>query len=237
MNTSHVQALVFDTYGTVVDWRGSMIAEGAALNAEKGLNVDWTAFADEWKSHYRPAMDDVNAGRRPWTKVETIYREKLADMLTAHGLDGLSEAEINHLNRVWSRSLPWPDSRPGLVRLKSKYILSTLSNGDFLWLAEMARLGDLPWDCILCAENIRRYKPAPEIYEMAIELLGPGPEQVMLVACHNYDLRAARAHGMRTAFVPRPFEFGAAQNTDLGAEEDWDVIAADLEDLATRLGC
>ena len=237
MDFSNVQALVFDTYGTVVDWRGTMIAEGEALNIIKSLNVDWAAFAAEWKSHYRPAMDAVNADERPWTKVEAIYREKLEDMLPVYGLETLSAAEIDHLNRVWSRSLPWPDSHAGLKRMKSKFVLSTLSNGDFIWLAQMAKLGDLPWDCILCAENAKRYKPAPEIYEMAIELLGPAPDQVMLVACHNYDLKAARGHGMRTAFVPRSYEFGAGQKTDLNAEEDWDIVAENLEDLATRLEC
>lgn len=237
MGIANVHALAFDTYGTVVDWRGTLIEEGQRLNQERGLEVDWAAFVDEWKRCYRPGMDAVNAGQRPWTRVQVLYRERLDELVPRFGLEALSEADLDWLNRVWSRSRPWPDAVSALERLKRRYAISTLSNGDFLWLVQMAKRSALPWDCVLTAENVRRYKPAPEVYRMAIELLGPRPEQVMLVACHNYDLRAARSHGMCTAFLPRVNEFGPAQTADRVAEEDWDVVAEDLSDLAARLGC
>lgn len=232
-----VRALVFDTFGTVVDWRGSILDELAAFGRERRLTVDWAAFLDAWKRCYRPGMDKVNSGDWPWTNVDVIYRRALDGLLAEHGVTGLAEPEIDHLNRVWTRLRPWPDSVPGLVRLKTRFIISPLSNGNFSWLVEMAKRSGLPWDCVLTAENAKRYKPAPEVYRMAIELLGPRPEQVMLVAAHNYDLAAARSHGMRTAFVPRLTEYGPGQTTDLTAEGDWDVVAADLSDLARQLRC
>jgi 2-haloacid dehalogenase len=227
-----VQALVFDVFGTVVDWRSSLIKQCQAFGQEKGLTVSWEAFVDDWKSGYRPGMDAVRAGRWPWTNVDGIYRKKLDALLDAYGITGISEAETLRLNRAWHRCQPWPDVVAGLTRLKGKYVLSTLSNGDVACLVAMAKYGGLPWDCILCAELFRQYKPDPEVYRSAITLLGWAPEEIMLVAAHNYDLRAARSHGMRTAFVPRPLEYGPGQTSDLTPEEDWDVVARDFEELA-----
>lgn len=228
-----VRALVFDVFGTVVDWRSSIIEQFRAFGRERGITVDWAAFVDDWKSCYRPGMDAVREGKRAWTNVDGIYREKLDTLLGEYGITGLSEADTIRLNRTWHWCRPWPDVVAGLTRLKARYVLSTLSNGDVACLVNMAKQVGLPWDCILCAEIFRHYKPDPEVYRSAIELLGWEPEEIMLVAAHNYDLRAARSHGMRTAFVPRPLEYGPGQTSDLGPEEDWDIVASDFEELAT----
>ena len=230
-----VKALVFDVFGTVVDWRTSLIEQFHAFGREKGIIVNWEALVDDWHSGYRPGMDAVRAGRLPWTNVDGIYRKKLDGLLGEYRVFGLSEAETIRLNRAWHWCKPWPDVVAGLTRLKTQYVLSTLSNGDVACLVNMARYGGLPWDCIICAELFHHYKPDPEVYRRAIALLGWEPEEVMLVAAHNYDLRAARSHGMRTAFVPRPREYGPGQTSDLEPEEDWDVVARDFGHLATVL--
>jgi 2-haloacid dehalogenase len=236
MSLNTVKAMTFDVFGTVVDWRGSIIEQFRAFGQERGIAVNWEAFVDEWKSCYRPGMDAVRTGRLPWTNVDGIYRQKLDALLSEYGITGLGEADTVRLNRSWHRCRPWPDVVAGLTRLKSKYVLATLSNGDVAWMVDMAKHGGLPWDCILCAEIFRHYKPDPEVYEGAIELLGREPQQILMVAAHNYDLHAARSHGMRTAFVPRPLEYGPGQTSDLEPEEDWDVIVSDFEELASVMG-
>ena len=230
-----VQALAFDTYGTVVDWRDSVLAELAAFGAARGLDVDWTTFLAEWKAGYRPGMDRVNRGEWPWTTVETIYRRRLEELLPRHGIEALGEADLTRLTQAWWRLHPWPDAVPGLRRLRARFILSPLSNGSFAGMVHLARFAALPWDCIITAENARCYKPRPEVYRTAVRLLGLRPGEVMMVAAHNYDLAAARACGLRTAFVPRPTEHGPGQTTDLVPEADWDLVAADFLDLARRL--
>jgi 2-haloacid dehalogenase len=230
-----VKALVFDVFGTVVDWRTSIIEQFQVFGRTKGITVNWEAFVDDWKSCYRPSMEAIRAGRLPWSNVDGIFRKKLNLLLDEYRITGLSEAETTRLNRAWHWCKPWPDVVAGLARLKAKYVLSTLSNGDVACLVNMARYGALPWDCILCAEIFRHYKPDPEVYRSAIALLGWEPEEIMIVAAHNYDLRAARLHGMRTAFVPRPLEYGPGQTSDLEPEEDWDVVASDFGHLATAM--
>jgi 2-haloacid dehalogenase len=230
-----VQALAFDTYGTVVDWRDSVLAELAAFGAARGLDVDWTTLLAEWKAGYRSGMDRVNRGEWPWTTVETIYRRRLEELLPRHGIDALGEGDLTGLTRAWWRLHPWPDAVPGLRRLRARFIVSPLSNGSFAGMVHLARFAALPWDCIITAENARCYKPRPEVYRTAVRLLGLRPGEVMMVAAHNYDLAAARACGLRTAFVPRPTEHGPGQTTDLVPEADWDVVAADFLDLARRL--
>ena len=230
-----VRALVFDVFGTVVDWRSSIIEQFQAFGRGKGITVNWEAFVDDWKSCYRPSMDAVREGLVPWTNVDAIYRKKLDLLLGEYRITGLSEAETTHLNRAWHWCKPWPDVIAGLTRLKEKYVLATLSNGDVACLVNMAKQSGLPWDCILCAEIFRHYKPDPEIYCGAIELLGWKPEEIMMVAAHNYDLRAARSHGMRTAFVPRLLEYGPGQTSDLKPEEDWDIVTSDFKELATAM--
>lgn len=236
MSVAGVKALTFDTFGTVVDWRSSVIEDFRAFGKKQGLKVDWEALVDEWKTAYRPGMDAVRSGKQPWTTVDRIYRAKLDEVLAEYGLDELAEEEKVHLNRVWHRLNPWSDAVAGLTRLKRKYIISPLSNGDVSCLVNMAKHGGLPWDVILCAEIFRHYKPDPEVYLGAIACLGLRPHEVMMVAAHNYDLRAARTHGMKTGFVARPTEYGPGQKTNLEAEEDWDVIAGDFGELAAKLG-
>lgn len=231
-----IRALVFDVFGTVVDWRTAVIGELAALGAEKGVDGDWARFADDWKACYTPALRQVNAGERPWTNVDRIFRERLDSLLPDYGLAALSEPERAHLNRVWCRPCPWPDAVPGLTRLATRYTLATLSNGNFAWLVAIKKHCALPFDCVLTAENARAYKPDPRVYLMAIELLGLAPEEMLMVACHNYDLAAARGHGMRTAFFPR-LDNGPGQTTDQAPEGDWDHVTGDLEELAAALGC
>ena len=228
-----VKALVFDVFGTVVDWRTSILEQCQSFGREQGITVNWAAFVDDWHGCYRPGMDAVRAGQVPWSNVDSIYRKKLDSLLREYGIAGLSEAEITRLNRAWHWCKPWPDVVAGLTRLKAKYVLATLSNGDVACLVNLARYGGLPWDCILCAEIFRQYKPDPEVYRSAIALLGWEAAEIMMVAAHNYDLRAARSHGMRTAFVARPLEYGPGQASDLKPDEGWDVVASDFGQLAT----
>ncbi len=231
-----IKALVFDVFGTVVDWRTAVVAELRALGARYKVAGDWEAFADAWKAAYRPGLEQVNRGELPWTNVDVIFRRRLDELLPEYELASLPDDERENLNRVWCRPIAWPDSVSGLARLKTRYVLSTLSNGNFAWLVAIARHCKLPFDCILTAENCRRYKPSPETYRMVIELLAQPPECVLMVASHNYDLAAARSHGMRTAFFPRR-EYGPAQKTDQAPEQAWDFVVDDLEGLAAALGC
>jgi 2-haloacid dehalogenase len=231
-----VTALLFDTWGTLVDWRSSVLDELCALGRRRKLEIDWEAFLDEWRSAYEPAKNKVNAGELPWTKMDVFYRQALVQLLAKHNITGFGEYDIEHLNCAWTRMRPWPDSVAGLTLLKRRYILSPLSNASFAWLIAIARFAGLPFDCIISSENARWYKPRPEVYLTAVDLLGGKPEQVILVAAHNYDLRAARSLGLRTGFIPRPTEFGSCQSKDFKAEENWDVIAEDMIDLASKMG-
>lgn len=231
-----VKALTFDVFGTVVDWRSSMLEQLQAFGREKDIDVDWVAFLDDWRTAYRPGMDAVREGKLPWTNVDGLYGAKLEAVLPRHGISGLTDAEKFRLRRAWYRLKPWPDVVAGLVRLKAKYVLSTLSNGDVAGMVSVAKYGGLPWDCILCAEIFHHYKPDAEVYRGAMALLDCQPDEVMMVAAHNYDLKAARSHGMRTAFVARPREYGPGQTSDLAAEADWDIVAHDFGDLARALG-
>src|ERR1700689_3118358 len=203
-----VKALVFDTFGTVVDWRGSIIEEGRAWEKTKGITVDWARFADRWRAGYAPSMDQVRKGDMPWTNLDHLHRALLEDLLTEFHIEGLSEEEKDHWNRVWHRLKPWPDSVAGLTRLKKKYTIAPLSNGNVALLADMAKHAGIPWDLILSAELARHYKPDREAYLIAVELLGLKPEEVTMVAAHRGDLEAARRCGLRTAFLHRPDEFG-----------------------------
>lgn len=236
MSIADVKALTFDVFGTVVDWRSSIIRQGEEWGRAKDITVDWTAFTDAWHGTYRPSMNRVNDGKDPWTSVNAIYRRELDALFGSFGVTGLPDDEKDRFNYGWCRLDPWPDSVPGLTRLKKKYLLSTLSNGDVGMLTRMAKFGGLPWDCILSSQLFRRYKPSPEVYLGAIELLGLKPHEVMMTAAHNYDLKAARSHGMKTGFICRPTEYGPDQTTDLEAEEDWDVVANNMEEFAEKMG-
>ena len=237
MDPASVKALCFDVFGTVVDWRSSIIRECEEFGQPRGLRVDWAAFADRWRAMYQPAMEEVRSGKRPWTKLDDLHRESLGKLVVEFGIKGVLAGDLDDLNRAWHRLDPWPDAVPGLTRLKRKYVLATLSNGNVALMVNMARRAGLPWDAILGAEVARHYKPQPEAYLTTAALLGLAPDECLMVAAHNGDLGAASAQGFRTAFVPRPAEHGASQTRDVKAERDWDVIAADFLDLAGKLGC
>ena len=234
---ANVTALVFDTYGTVVDWRASVAAEGRALARKKRIvGVDWEAFADAWRAGYHPAMKKVRSGKRPWTTNDVLQRERLDEIVAEFAIKGLSDADKDQFNLAWHRLNPWPDALKGLKRLKRRYVIGPLSNGSFYLLANMAKHAGLPWDCIISADNFHHYKPDAEVYLGAVELFGGQADRVMLVAAHNYDLKQARRHGMKTAFVLRPTEYGPNQKTDLKAEADWDIVADSIEGVADALG-
>jgi len=232
-----VHALLFDVFGTVVDWRASLIDDLSAFAAGRGLTLDWAAFADDWRALYQPAMEEVRVGRRAWTVLDILHRESLDKLIAKYAIGGLSEADKDHINKVWHRLKPWPDAVEGLTRLKTRYIIGTLSNGNVGLLTRMAKFARLPWDVVLGAETARAYKPQPQAYLASAELLNLRPEQVMLVAAHNGDLASAAKVGLRTAFVPRPNEWGAGQTLDLKAEREWDVIADSFVSLAKVMGC
>jgi 2-haloacid dehalogenase len=236
MDASPVKALTFDVFGTVVDWRGSLIREGTAFGAARGLTVDWASFADSWRGGYQPAMDRVRRGELPWTNIDTLHRMILDELLEKCGITGLSAADKDHLNRVWHRLQPWPDAVAGLTRLRQRFVIATLSNGNVALLTNMAKYAGLPWDCILSAELARHYKPDPQAYKTAADLLGLQPQEVMMVAAHKGDLRAAQAVGFKAAFVPRPLERGPERTVDTTPDPAFDIHASDFLDLATQLG-
>lgn len=231
-----MKALAFDVFGTVVDWRGSVIREAAAFGAQHGLDADWARFADAWRAGYRPAMQRVRTGTLPWLKIDALHRLILDDLLLEYDLRGLAERDIDDLNHVWHRLDPWPDAGAGLARLKTRYLITTLSNGNFSLLVNLAKHAGLPWDCIVSAELFRHYKPDPETYLGTAELLGIAPAELMMVACHPDDLRAARAAGCRTGYVERPLELGPGHPPARVEDREFDVVASDFVDLADRLG-
>lgn len=234
MNALPVSALIFDVFGTVVDWRGSVIREGEELGRKRNLEVDWAAFADEWRGRYAPSMDRVRRGELPWTNLDALHHASLEELLEEFGVEGLSEEDIDHLNKVWHRLDPWPDSVAGLARLKERYVISTFSNGNVALLTNMAKRAGLPWDLILSAELVRHYKPDPETYLMAPNLLDLRPDEVMLVAAHPSDLRAAQSHGLRAAYVRRPLEWGPGGEAE-PADPSFDFVVDDLVELAEKL--
>ena len=236
MEPGSLKALAFDVFGTVVDWRGSVIRECEALARDKNLgDVDWPAFADAWRGRYAPSMDRVRSGEIPWHGLDSLHRASLEELLREFGIEGLTEGDTDHLNNSWHRLSPWPDSVEGLTRLKHEYTITTLSNGSVALLNDMAKAARLPWDLILSAEIVRHYKPDPETYLMVPGLLGLRPEQVMLVAAHPSDLRAAQRHGLKTAYVMRPMEWGPHWEPE-PPDPSFDINAGDFLELAEKLG-
>jgi 2-haloacid dehalogenase len=234
---AQVEALTFDVFGTVVDYRSSVTREGEALSKRKGLTVDWAQFADEWRGLYQPMLSKVRDGAMPWTPLDTLHRMALDQLLAKFGIKGLSEAEIAEFNWAWHRLDPWPDAPEGLTRLKRRFILATLSNGNVRLMVDVAKRGNLPWDAILGAEVVQHYKPQPNAYKKTAALLMLPPERCMMVAAHHHDLLAARGCGFRTAYVHRPREWGDRPKNDLPAEHGHDIVANDFVDLAQQLGC
>ena len=229
-------AIVFDTFGTVVDWRGSLIAELTVFGHKRGIEADWAALVDAWRRAYHPSMDRVRKGEQKWTILDDLHRSSLDRLVDEFGIEGLSEDDLRHMNLGWHRLNPWPDSVPGLARLKRRFIIGPLSNGNVALLTNMAKHAGLPWDVIFGSDLFGHYKPDPETYLGVARLLGLEPAQVMMAAAHNSDLGHARQVGLMTAFFPRPSEYGSHQTRDFTAEQDWDVVAADIEDLAGKLG-
>ena len=231
-----VKALVFDVFGTVVDWRSSVTAEVQELAKRKNLTVDGAKFADAWRAGYGPSMNRVRTGELPWTKLDALHRMTLDKILVDFGITSLSEAEKESLNRAWHRLKPWPDSVSGLTRLKKKFIIAPLSNGNIGLMTDMAKHSGLPWDVILGAELVRHYKPDREVYQSAADFLGLQPADVMMVAAHLGDLRAAKGVGLKTAFVTRPLEYGPNGKPDRSPDASIDVSAKDFNELASQIG-
>ena len=232
-----VRALTFDVQGTCADFCQPLLAMGEAVNRSKGLALDWGALSEEWRGLYRGVLDAIIDGRRPWLRVDRIYRETLDVLLERHGLSAsFTAADRDGINEVWSRLDPWPDSVEGLARLRRRFVTSTLSNAGMRTMVAVVKHAGLPFDAVLTAELARSYKPAPAVYQLAVDYLGYRPEQIMMVACHKYDLQAARAFGMRTAFVTRPLEFGPGVSPDVAPEPWVDVHAESFVALAEALG-
>ncbi len=231
---AEVKALTFDVFGTVVDWYSSIVAEGEKFGETHGIEIDWTQFALKWRAGYGPAMNKVRHGELPWQNIDALHRLILDDLLAEFNFIDMSEAEKDDLNRVWHRLQPWPDVVSGLTRLRKRYIVATLSNGNVALLTNMAKFAGLPWDCILSAELTRHYKPDPEVYQTAAALLGLSPCEVMMVAAHAGDLRASQAVGFQTALVPRPLEYGPGGVQEVTAHPS-DLVASDFNELADLL--
>ena len=233
-----VKACVFDVFGTVVDWRSSVIAEATEWGKARGLSINWVEFTDRWRQGYKPAMDRVRRGEIPWTRLDDLHRTILEDLLKQYRIEGLSEQEKIHWSHVWRRLKPWPDSVEGLTRLKRKYIISPMSNGNVALMTRLAKFAGLPWDLVLGSDLVQHYKPDREMYLSAPSYLDLKPEEVMMCAAHVGDLRAARNCGLRTAFIYRPQEYsdGLLGGPDKASSGDFDVVSGSITDLAQQLG-
>ena len=230
-----IKALTFDVFGTVVDWRSGVAREAEAALAPKGLALDWGAFADRWRALYQPAMEQVRTGARPFTILDALHRENLVVLLAELGIAGLSEPEIDALNLAWHRLDPWPDVLDGMARLRRRFILASLSNGNIALMVDMARRAGLPWDVILGAEVARAYKPQPEAYDSAARMLALAPAECLMVAAHPSDLAAAAARGLRTAYVHRPLENGPGREARRPAAGTFDYPVDSFGELAEAL--
>lgn len=235
---SAVKALVFDVFGTVVDWRTSLITDFMWWARGRGISADWTSLVDGWRGMYMASMDDVRKHpERGYVMLDDLHRRSLEKLVAQFAIKGLTEADLDYLTKGWHRLNPWPDSVAGLTRLKTKFVISPLSNGNVALLTNMAKFAGLPWDLIMSAELFEHYKPDPETYLGAAKLLCLKPEEVMMVAAHNGDLAAAQKNGLKTAFVARPTEYGPLQKVDFEATGNWDIVARDFGGIADKLGC
>jgi len=229
-----VKVLAFDVFGTVVDWRGGVAAEMAAIAKERHLTVDPGAFADAWRSKYLPYLLRIRNGEMPWQVLDGVHRASLQELASELSLQSLTEADLDRLVHAWHHLPAWPDSVEGMSRLRPGYVLTTLSNGGMAHLVELNRAAHLPFDCVLSVELVRTYKPDPRVYRLVPELLAVRPEESMMVASHAYDLAAAAEQGMRTAFVRRVQEWGTGKAEPLDISVD--IVADDFLDLASQLG-
>ena len=235
-SAADVRALVFDVFGTLVDWRTSIAREVRAILSPLGISLDWSAFADQWRAQYQPAMEEVRSGRLPFSRLDSLHRRNLDIVLESSGLRGVDERTRADLNLAWHRLDAWPDVRPGLTRLRAKFLIAPCSNGNISIMVDLARCNDLVWDAILGAELARDYKPKPEVYLAAAAAFDCVAAETMMVAAHSSDLAAAAASGLRTAFIARPDEFGPGKGEG-AANVPVDVSAASLVELADALGC
>jgi 2-haloacid dehalogenase len=232
-----VEALIFDVFGTCVDWRTGVAREVSRIADAKGLVLDAAAFAGAWRRRYQPAMEEIRSGRRAYADLDLLHRENLNATLAAFEVDRhFGDADRAELNHAWEKLPPWPDVVPGLSRLKTGFIIAPCSNGSIALMTRLAKYGGLPWDCILGAGIARAYKPDPQAYLASCAALRLPPKSVMMVAAHNRDLEAARRTGLMTAFVPRPDEFGDG-SAETAPSSDWDHVAEDFRELAARLAC
>ena len=231
---SGIKVLAFDVFGTVVDWRGGVAAEMAAIAKERHLTVDAPAFADGWRSKYLPYLSRIRNGEMPWQVLDGVHRASLLELVRELSLQSLTEADVARLVHAWHHLPAWPDSAEGLSHLRSRYVLTTLSNGGMAHLVDLNRAALLPFDCVLSVELVRTYKPDPRVYRLVPDLLAVAPQESMMVASHPYDLAAAAGQGMRTAFVRRPQEWGTGKPEKLDISVD--IVADDFLDLASQLG-
>ena len=233
-----VRALLFDVFGTVVDWRGGLIGALSAWGGARGIAGDWPGLVDAWRGAYLPSMMQVRSGERPWADLDTLQRESLERLAPQFGVRGLDDDALDAVTRLWHRLPPWPDAVGALVRLRHRYMIAPLSNGHVALLVDMAKAADLPWDAVFGADVFRHYKPDPETYLGGVALFGCAPEEVMLVASHPFDLDAAAACGLRTCHVARPLEYGEGRTVEpMPAPGRFDLMVADLGELATIQGC
>lgn len=237
MAHSEIKALLFDVFGTVVDWRGSIAREMQRFGETHKIKQDWQQFALDWRALYQPAMENIRSGDRGYVKLDQLHRENLQQLLHKYELEALTEQQLDHINRVWHRLQPWADTLPGMHRLKKNYVLASVSNGNVALMVNMARHSAIPWDMILGSETAQGYKPQDRVYLHSAQMLGLEPAQCMMVAAHNDDLQAARALGFKTAYINRPYEYGESQVNDLQAEEVWDIVGEYMTDIAAGLGC
>ncbi|HYL09072.1 MAG TPA: haloacid dehalogenase type II [Candidatus Udaeobacter sp.] len=236
-DVAEVRALTFDVFGTTVDWRSGIANEGRRIGGRHGVEADWERVADGWRALYMPYMDKVRRGELPWTNFDRLHRLSLDQVLSEAGVHGLDDGARDELTRAWERLPAWPDAAEGLSRLKKRFTVSTLSNGNRAQQEALIRFAALPFDRLISAEDFRHYKPDPEVYLGAAATLGLEPAQVMMVASHKGDLRAAQAAGLRAAFVERPLEKGPSGGADRRPDHESDVEASDFVDLARLLGC
>ena len=232
-----VRAVLFDTFGTVVDWRSGISSAVRAFAANHALTLDPEQFADAWRGHYQPSMERVRSGQRPWVSLDILHRENLDTVLRSHGIDpgAFAPGELTSLAAAWHDLPPWPDSVEGIAQIKQDFIVGPLSNGTTALLVDMAKAAGLPWDVILGSDISCAYKPSPDAYRKPAALLGLDPGEVMLAAAHNTDLDGARRAGLATAFIARPAEYGPHQASDLTATGDWDLTANSITELAGQL--
>lgn len=232
-----LRALLFDVQGTATDFHSTVCGEALRISGGRHAGFDWAGFVDRWRAEYFAELASATVDRDDWTTVHSVYRDALERLLSEYALTGFSAAERDDLTLAWQRLAPWPDTVPGLTRLKSKFVLAALSNADLCAVVNISKRGALPWDAVFTAEMAGAFKPDPATYRMAARFLGLSPPEIMMVACHKYDIKAAAELGFRTAFITRPLEFGVGGQVDVAYDDAFDVNARDFLDLADQLDC